>query len=121
MLTRILASSHLIRYDLADCSHLRGLFMSDIKRCTMSLPADLVSQLDKLSTLAGISRSALVAELLAEPVGVLDRMISVDNLPEPDGLRRLRGDSMAYVQDKVSELRRLLDDDLFGGVDDGNL
>ena len=48
-------------------------------------------------------------------------MISVDNLPEPDGLRRLRGDSMAYVQDKVSELRRLLDDDLFSGVDDGNL
>lgn len=90
--------------------------MSDIKRCTLSLPTGLVAQLDKLSALTRVSRSALVAQLLAEPVGVLDKLISVDSVAQPDSFRRLRGESMAYVSDKVSELRELLaDDDLFGG------
>lgn len=90
--------------------------MSDIKRCTLSLPTDLVAQLDKLSALTRVSRSALVTQLLAEPVGVLDKLISVDSVAQPDSLRRLRGESMAYVSDKVSELKELLaGDDLFGG------
>lgn len=89
--------------------------MSGIKRCTLSLPAELVAQLDRLSVLAGVSRSALVAELLAEPVSLIDGLLTVSARDSSDGLKRLRGGSAAYVQDKVSELMSLLDDDIFKG------
>lgn len=87
--------------------------MSEIRRCTMSLPSDLVDKLDKLSAVAGISRSALVAGLLGESVDVLDAMIRVSVDPSPEGLRRFRGESVNIVNDKVASLRTLLSGDLF--------
>lgn len=90
--------------------------MSGVRRCTMSLPSDLVEKLDKLSALVGISRSALVAELLGESVDVLDSMLQVAAVPSPENLRRLRGDSARVVQEKVSALKGLLEGDLFTGV-----
>lgn len=90
--------------------------MSSVRRCTMSLPSDLVEKLDKLSALVGVSRSALVAELLGESVDILDSMLQVAAVPSPENLRRLRGDSARVVQEKVAELKGLLDGDLFSGV-----
>lgn len=90
--------------------------MSGVRRCTMSLPSDLVDKLDKLSALVGVSRSALVAELLGESVDVLDSMLQVAAVPSPENLRRLRGDSARVVQEKVSKLKGLLEGDLFAGV-----
>lgn len=90
--------------------------MSGVRRCTMSLPSDLVEKLDKLSALVGVSRSALVAELLGESVDVLDSMLQFAAVPSPENLRRLRGDSARVVQEKVSELKGLLEGDLFAGV-----
>lgn len=90
--------------------------MSGVRRCTMSLPSDLVEKLDKLSALVGISRSALVAELLGESVDVLDSLLQVAAVPSPENLRRLRGDSARVVQEKVSKLKGLLEGDLFAGV-----
>lgn len=92
--------------------------MSKIQRCTMSLPSDLVAKLDKLSALSRVSRSALVSELLRESVEVLDAMIQVNADPSPAGLRRFRGESVSIVRDKVSQLQRLLNDDLFSGAGD---
>ena len=90
--------------------------MSSVRRCTMSLPSDLVEKLDKLSALVGVSRSALVAELLGESVDILDSMLQVAAVPSPENLRRLRGDSTRVVQEKVAELKDLLEGDLFSGV-----
>lgn len=90
--------------------------MSGVRRCTMSLPSDLVEKLDKLSACVGISRSALVAELLGESVDILDSMIQAAAVPSPENFHRLRGDSVRVVQEKVSKLKGLLEDDLFSGV-----
>lgn len=90
--------------------------MSSFRRCTMSLPSDLVDKLDKLSAVLGVSRSALVSEFLSESVGILDSMIQTAAVPSPENLLRLRGDSVRVVQDKVAELKTLLDGDLFSGL-----
>lgn len=90
--------------------------MSNFRRVTVSLPADLVEKLDRLSALCHISRSAFVTELLGESVEALDLALGVMKAPDPENVRRYRGDSIALVEQKVAELKRLLDDDLFSGV-----
>lgn len=90
--------------------------MTKMQRCTMTLPAPLVERLDKLAALSGISRSALVSGLLEDSTAMLDAMIQVQAVPSPEGLMRFRGESVQVVNDKLAELKRLLDDDLFSGV-----
>lgn len=91
--------------------------MTTIRRCTMSLPSDLVDKLDKLAAVSKVSRSALVAELLRESTDVLDAMIAVQVDSTPTGLRRFRGESISIVRDKVGQLHDMLNNDLFSGVD----
>lgn len=92
--------------------------MAETRRITMTIPAGLVEKLDRLSSLCHISRSALVTELLAESVEALDLALGVMKTPSPENVRRYRGDSIQLVEQKVSELKRLLDGDLFSGVHD---
>lgn len=90
--------------------------MTKMRRCTVTLPEDLVVKLDKISALSRISRSALISGLLGETVETLDLMLQAQADPSPEGLKRFRDGSVSVVREKVAELQRLLNNDLFSGL-----
>ena len=74
-------------------------------RTSLSLPDDLSQDLRYLSQRMGISRSALVARLLAEPAADLRSLVEqVPENPDPDTLLRLRGQSEALIDERLSAL-----------------
>lgn len=91
--------------------------MTATKRVSVSLPADIAGHLDFISKRLGISRSALVAQLLiAADLGSVHTLLST--LPESatdTDVRRFRGDSKEYVREQLERLS-----DLQGGLFDGS-
>lgn len=86
---------------------------SMMRRVSMTLPDDLVSKLDRVALLQGISRSSLVAGLLSQAVGVLDLALHAHADAErgdEDGLRRFRAGSIAIVNERIAELKELLNE-----------
>lgn len=79
-----------------------------MKRVSLSLPENLVNQLDRVSGVQGISRSAMISALLAESFTILDSMLKAEVDPSTEGLRRFRGDSVEFVNEKVAEIKELL-------------
>lgn len=79
-----------------------------MKRVSLSLPENLVNQLDRVSGVQGISRSAMISALLAESFTILDSMLKAEVDPSQEGLRRFRGDSVEFVNEKVAEIKELL-------------
>lgn len=87
-------------------------------KVAMSLPRQLVDDLDYLASRLGVSRSALVSELLSESVTEMRRIISViPPNPTPADLLRMRGESEALVRERIASATRLTDD-LFSGMGD---
>jgi hypothetical protein len=81
--------------------------MASFRRVTMSLPAEVASNLRSVSKRLGVSNSALVSLLLAEPLAELAKLLAVSS---PRGRRatqaerrRLRGASIELIQKVVSE------------------
>lgn len=86
-------------------------------KIAMSLPPSLVDDLDFLSTRLGVSRSALAAELLSDAAGEMRRVVSlIPPNPTPADLLRMRGESEAFVRERIANASRLTDD-LFSGLD----
>lgn len=79
-----------------------------MKRVSLSLPENLVNQLDRVSGVQGISRSAMISALLAESFTILDSMLKAEVDSSKEGLRRFRGDSVEFVNEKVAEIKELL-------------
>ena len=76
--------------------------MSTIKRLSLSVPLDLAADLDYVHRRIGVSKSALVSELLSP--GLRDVRLLLESLPDdptPDDLVRLRGASADLVADRV--------------------
>lgn len=78
------------------------------KRVSMTLPEDLVNQLDRVSGIQQISRSSLVALMLSESVEVLNSILQFEVNPTDEGLKRFRGDSVEFINGKVGELKTIL-------------
>ncbi len=80
-------------------------------KTAMSLPPALVEDLDYLTARLGVSRSALAAELLADAVSEMRRVISlIPPNPTPLELLRMRGESEAFVRDRIANAVRMTDD-----------
>lgn len=87
-------------------------------KVAMSLPPALVDDLDYLVARLGVSRSALAAELLSEAVAEMRRVVSlIPPNPTPADLLRMRGESEAFVRERIANATRLTDD-LFSGMGD---
>jgi len=87
-------------------------------KVAMSLPRGLVDDLDYLVTRLGVSRSALASELLSDSVAEMRRILSViPPNPTPADLLRMRGESEAFVRQRIANATRLTDD-LFSGMGD---
>jgi hypothetical protein len=69
-----------------------------------SLPAQVAVAIQRVATRLGVSQSALIVELIGQPVSDLETML--DQLPaepSPDDVRRLRGASVALVKSRVAD------------------
>lgn len=89
--------------------------MSGITRVSVSLPSDLVSDLDYIAGRLGVSRSGLLAQMLVSAdLGRLRSLLSaIPDEPSGTDAKRFRGESRSYIAD---QLRRVID--LQGGLFD---
>ena len=75
-------------------------------RCTFSLPCELAIAISRVAKHVGVSQSALLVELIGAPMADLLRLVELAPPPgddSPDSMARLRGESVALVQRRVSE------------------
>jgi hypothetical protein len=88
-------------------------------KIAMSLPPSLVDDLNYLSDRLGVSRSALAAELLGDAVTEMRRVVSlIPPNPTPADLLRMRGESEAFIRQRIASASQLTDD-LFAGPYNG--
>lgn len=91
--------------------------MSNVRRLTVSLPKEVVSNLDYISTTIGMSRSAFLSALLSESLPPLVPLVQVVASGVKDGdLKRYRGSATSSIDETVSRLVsgiEVLQDDLF--------
>lgn len=86
-------------------------------KVAMSLPPTLVDDLDYLSGRLGVSRSALAAELLTDAAAEMRRVLAlIPPNPTPGDVLRMRGESEAFIRERIAAAARLTDD-LFSGLD----
>jgi hypothetical protein len=80
------------------------------KRVTLSLSPDVAAELDRVSQLMGISRSALVSEVLSESLPALSAFLrNFAQSPTPstgsEASLRLRGASADLIRSQLDQLR----------------
>ena len=83
-------------------------------RATFSLPAKLAQDINRLAKRMGVSQSALLAELLTDPITSMCDII--DQIPTagatPDDVKRAKGKSLAVIKEVVQQAQTLIADDL---------
>jgi len=93
--------------------------MSLMKKTSLSLSPSLINDLDNVSKRMGVSRSALVCNILAEPVADMRKLLDEIRTDSPDSSGgndpvRFRGKSVDLVDERVSQFKALVaGDDLF--------
>lgn len=94
--------------------------MTKMKRASFTLPPDLDQDLTYVSQRLGVSRSALVAEMLREGLSFLSN--SLQQIPEQateTDVLRYRGESKKLVDSRLESARRMRDD-LFSDMEGGD-
>jgi len=85
---------------------------------SFTVPPQVRADLDYLSSRLGVTKSALISELLATPLADLRSLVEmVPDNPSQDDLLRARGKSNELITDRLQSFRKL-EGDLF---DDRNL
>lgn len=89
-----------------------GLHAVKSSRLTFTLPPVMAADLQYLSDRMGISRGALLVQLVGHPLHQLAGMVRAtpDN-PDAESLRRFRGQSIDYIEQAVSDAMRELEVD----------
>lgn len=83
--------------------------MAKLSRVTFTLPPSLVADLTFVSERVGVSRSAIVSDVLGQPLADLRQLLgAVPPSPTAADVLRLRGDSEALIEARLSELRAAL-------------
>lgn len=81
------------------------------KKISVSIPSPLLDDLQYLSARLGVSRSALITELLGDALPVVVGLLKM--VPEgasPDEAKRFRGASVDIIRERVAEAQRLADE-----------
>lgn len=88
----------------------------NLSKISITVPPELLADIDYVSGRLGVSRSALVSQLMAEPLQLMRGMLEQVPLnPTPDDVLRFRGESAELVRQKIDSLRDL-GDDLFSEI-----
>lgn len=83
----------------------------NLSKISITLPPDLVSDMDYIAGRLGVSRSALIAGILPESLHLMRGMLEQVPLnPTPDDVLRFRGESADLVRQKIDSLKDLGDD-----------
>lgn len=83
----------------------------NLSKISITIPPELLADLDYVSGRLGVSRSALIAEVLPEALGVMRTMLEQVPLnPAPDDVLRFRGESAELVREKIDSIREMSDD-----------
>lgn len=86
------------------------------QKISITVSPELVDDLDYLSARTGVSRSALISELLAPAAADLRRLVEqIPPDPSPTDARRFRGESAELIRSKIDRLQDMADD-LFSAV-----
>jgi len=85
--------------------------MSSTKKISASLAAQLVADLDFISSRTGVSRSALISEFLGEAVAETRKVFElIPPNPTPADVLRMRGESEQLIRQRLSSLQGITDD-----------
>lgn len=85
--------------------------MTTTSKISVSLPTGLVDDLDYLSARLGVSRSALLAQCMAEAVPAMRKMLeAIPPAPTPADLLRMRGQSEEVIRQRLQSLKGMTDD-----------
>lgn len=83
----------------------------NLSKISITAPPELVADLDYVAGRLGVSRSALIAQVLPEPLSTMRAMLEQVPLnPTPEDVLRFRGESADLVRQKIDSLRDLGDD-----------
>jgi len=83
----------------------------NLSKISITIPPALLADLDYVSGRLGVSRSALIAEVLPEALGLMRSMLEQVPLnPSPDDVLRFRGQSAELVRQKIDSLKDFGDD-----------
>ena len=86
----------------------------NLSKISVTIPPELLADLDYVAGRLGVSRSALISEVMPEALGVMRSMLEQVPLnPTPEDVLRFRGESAGIVREKIDSLRGM-SDDLFG-------
>jgi len=77
-----------------------------MERVTVTLPSELVDQLDLVSKIIPCSRSALVSLMLSESIGIIEKVCFDIREVNPDHiiLKRARGQSISKIEERYKEI-----------------
>lgn len=83
----------------------------NLSKISITVPPELVADLDYVSRRLGVSRSALISEILPESLGIMRSMLEQVPLnPTPEDVLRFRGESAELVRGKIESLKGMTDD-----------
>ncbi len=89
----------------------RSYWYYQMKKISVSLPDNLVTNLDYLAARTGTSRSAIISEFLSDAVDQTRKLFElVPPNPTPAEIVRMRGQSEEVVRQRLSSLQGLADD-----------
>jgi len=87
----------------------------NLKKISVTVSPELAADLDYVAGRLGVSRSAIISELLVVPVGDMRAMLDQLPLnPTPADVVRFRGASAEVVRDRLTNLQGIADDLLTG-------
>ena len=86
------------------------------QKISVTVSPDLVADLDYISTRTGVSRSALISELLSPAAAEMRRILEqVPPKPIPADAVRLRGESAKIIREQLGQLQEM-ENDLLSGL-----
>lgn len=81
-----------------------------MRKISVSLPDNLVTNLDYLAARTGTSRSAIISEFLSDALEQTRKLFElVPPNPTPADIVRMRGQSEQVIRDRLSSLQGLSD------------
>lgn len=84
--------------------------MAASARMTITLPAELAGDIARVAGRFGITRSALLVQLLMEPMAELGKLVDmVPPTPSAGDVKRFRGASIELIERVVGEAQEVAD------------
>lgn len=89
--------------------------MSHMRKITISVPPELVADLDYLAGRMGVSRSAIISEVLGGSIADMRGLFElVPENPTPSDALRYRGESAELIRKRLASLQGIAHDLLSG-------